>query len=327
MCAVAEEALAIASRSQMGESAKRELALRLEEALNEGGVEVHFDESGRLVETLGIDVTPKAISDLPNQKEFRADLGAQVVDQIALIFIDLDNFKAVNDTHGHPAGDACLVKVVETIGRVVAGKGRLYRYGGDEFIVILRNADVYEAAATGERIRKAIEVARPADDIEVTGSIGVAASDQPGLRDPEKLLKAVDDAVYRSKDNGKNRVTQAQAGDGRERTDRPSQANRIKRLIDLTEFGVHKIQNDRQVDSAEALEKRRHAWEHEMLDALMDAGATQSQMSSFRVLGTYKPKGLPGRTPNHRKIVNEVAEKIARVRAIIEQLETRLRER
>ena len=98
-------------------------------------------------------------------------------------------------------------KVAEAIGAVIASKGKLYRYGGDEFAVILRNADGDEAAATGERIRRAIRAARPGGDIEVTASIGVAASDQAGLHDAEKLLKAADDATYASKRGTKNCVT------------------------------------------------------------------------------------------------------------------------
>lgn len=325
--ALAEEALVIAIDSRMERTAIKKLALGLEEAFKEGGVDVRFDTSGKLVQVAGIDTTLKVIADLPDQKSFKADLRAQAQEQIAVVFIDLDNFKAVNDTKGHPAGDACLATVVEAVGGVITGKGKLYRYGGDEFAVILRNADVHEGAATAERIRRAIEAARPGGDIEVTGSIGVAASDQPGLHDPDNLLKAVDDAVYSSKDAGKNRVTKWQQQQERESPNRPSQADRIKRLIDLAEFGVHKIQNDPQNDSAEALEERRHAWEAKVLDALEEAGATQSQLSTFRVLGTYTSKGLHGKTQHHKKIVNEVAEKIVRLRAIIDQLEPRQRRR
>jgi diguanylate cyclase (GGDEF)-like protein len=78
-------------------------------------------------------------------------------------------------------------RVVDAIGHCISGKGRLYRYGGDEFAMILRDATVEEAAGTAERIRKAIERARPSGESEVTGSIGVAASDQVA-HDAERLV-------------------------------------------------------------------------------------------------------------------------------------------
>jgi diguanylate cyclase (GGDEF)-like protein len=208
--AVAEEALAVGLRARMDRSQLRKLIANLEQALKEGGVQAHFDESGKLIEGAGVDTAPKAITDLPGQAQFKSDLAVQTR-QIALIFVDLDNFKSVNDTKGHQTGDACLAKVVEVIGESIAGKGKLYRYGGDEFAVILQNATVDEAVATSERIRRAIESARPGGgEIEVTGSIGVAASDQRGLYDAENLLNAADQATYASKNNGKNRVTKWQ---------------------------------------------------------------------------------------------------------------------
>lgn len=207
LMAVAEEAVLIALQSRMQEDGVRALAQALVQAFAEGGADLHFDRAGKLVKTGGIDMAPKAIANLPLQDEFKEDLASQSTDQIGLIFIDLDNFKAVNDQNGHPAGDDCLVRVVEAIGRVIAGKGKLYRYGGDEFAVILRNADVSETTASAERIRRALAAARPGIDIEVTASIGVAASEQTGLAEPERLLKAADECVYESKRLGKNRVT------------------------------------------------------------------------------------------------------------------------
>jgi diguanylate cyclase (GGDEF)-like protein len=327
LLALAEEAVAIAVPSGMAPTAIRTLASSIEEAFEEGGVNVHFDRSGKLIDAAGVDTTTKVIAELPNQKEFKEHLQEQTRDQIGVVLIDLDSFKAVNDTKGHPAGDACLSMVVAAVGAVIVGKGKLYRYGGDEFAVILRNVDADETAATAQRIRRAIEAAQPGGDIEVTASIGVAASDQPGLRDPDKLLQAVDDAVYSSKDAGKNRVTIWRHEREQESTRRTSQADGIKRLIDLAEFGVHKIQNDPQNDSAEALNIRRDVWEQEVLAALEEAGATQSQLSTFRVLGTFTSKGLQGKTQHHGKIVNEAAEKIGRLRIIAEQLEARLRRR
>lgn len=325
LIAVAEEAVAVWGDRTLDPDEAAKLRGSFERAFRGSGVDVHFDSSGKLVQRSGVDTTPKAIADLPKQTEFKADLSEAVQRQIALVFIDLDNFKAVNDTNGHQAGDECLAKVAETIGGVIAGKGKLYRYGGDEFAVILQNADADEGAATGERIRRAIQAARPGGDIDVTASIGVAASNQAGLRDAEKLLKAADDATYLSKRGTKNCVTKWDDAAPTEPDNRSTPRERIKRLVELAEFGVHEIQNNLRNVPPEQLSDMRHEWEHAVLAALEAANATQSEVSSFRVLGTYDTKVIA--VGPYQKIVNEVAEKIRRLRKIIEQLETRQRGR
>lgn len=325
LMAVAEEAVALWGDRTLDPDEVAKLKDSFERAFRGSGVDVHFDSSGKLVQRTDIDTAPKAIADLPKQPEFKADLSEAVQRQIALVFIDLDNFKAVNDTKGHQAGDECLAKVAETIGGVITGKGKLYRYGGDEFAVILRNADVDEAAATGERIRSAIRAAQPGGDIEVTASIGVAASDQAGRRDAEMLLKAADDATYASKRGTKNCVTKWDDATPTEPDNRTTSIERIKRLIELAECGVHEIQNNRRNLPPDELSNMRHEWENAVLAALEAANVTQSEMSSFRVLGTYKTQVIA--VGPYKKIVNEVVEKINRLRQIIEQLETRQRAR
>lgn len=232
LLAVAEESTALWGDRRLDADEVAKLKDSFERAFRESGVDVHFDRSGKLVRQTGVDTVPKAIADLPKQPEFKADLSGAAQRQIALVFIDLDNFKAVNDTKGHQAGDECLAKVADTIGGVIASRGRLYRYGGDEFAVILQNADANEAAATGERIRSAIRAARPGGDIEVTASIGVAASDQAGLHDADKLLKAADDATYMSKHGTKNCVTKWDDATPTEPDDRATPVDRIKRLVE-----------------------------------------------------------------------------------------------
>jgi diguanylate cyclase (GGDEF)-like protein len=165
------------------------------------------------LERLGADTLPKALAGLPDRNQLRSDIVTWLVDRqpVALVFVDLDDFKAVNDTKGHQAGDECLERVVEIIGRAVAFKGRNYRYGqGDELCVLLHNSTIPEAVSTAERIRQGIESARPGgDDINVTASIGVAVSTQKGLDDPDALIQAADAALYQSKHGGKNMVSTA----------------------------------------------------------------------------------------------------------------------
>lgn len=76
---------------------------------------------------------------------------------LSVLFIDLDGFKQVNDSQGHQAGDICLDSVVKVASEPILGKGKMYRYGGDEFVVSLPNFVSTEAEATAERIRAAID--------------------------------------------------------------------------------------------------------------------------------------------------------------------------
>jgi diguanylate cyclase (GGDEF)-like protein len=126
---------------------------------------------------------------------------------VALLVIDLDKFKEVNDTRGHPAGDACLEHAVKVMGSALGRKGTLYRWGGDEFVVVLPDFSTEEAMGTAERIRKTVEQAKAGGDIAVTASIGVCANDRLQNASAETLLEFADKAMYSSKRNGKNRVT------------------------------------------------------------------------------------------------------------------------
>jgi diguanylate cyclase (GGDEF)-like protein len=144
---------------------------------------------------------PRELADLPGQKKLQTDLAKILSEQqnVALLFTDCDGFKAVNDTLGHPEGDRCLVQTVQTISAAILGKGRIYRYGGDEFAVILPNFDLEEAASTAERIRKEVERAKPGGNVEVTLSIGVANSQTENTKDANELIRAADAAMYVAK--------------------------------------------------------------------------------------------------------------------------------
>jgi diguanylate cyclase (GGDEF)-like protein len=125
----------------------------------------------------------------------------------ALIMLDIDNFKSVNDTKGHLEGNACLDKFIGAVETVVGQRGRVYRWGGDEFAICLPDFSTAEALTTAERIRSAVEQAKAGGDIEVTTSIGVCGSDRTESKSPEELFDFADKAMYQSKHSGKNRVT------------------------------------------------------------------------------------------------------------------------
>lgn len=123
---------------------------------------------------------------------------------LSLILIDIDHFKSVNDTHGHQVGDAVLEGVAAAIAAVAEGKGKAYRYGGEEIIVVLRNYTAQEAIGVAERMRVAVETASPSG-IPVTASFGVSAYPDHA-EETKHLFTAADAAVYDAKNNGRNQV-------------------------------------------------------------------------------------------------------------------------
>lgn len=137
---------------------------------------------------------------------------------LAVILTDIDNFKSINDTYGHPAGDLILKKTAHIVQSVIRLKrpakemDLVARYGGEEFIVMLRGAALDLAAAkVGERIRVAVEKARyewEGKVISVTISVGVSAL-RPDERVPDFMVRRADEALYQAKRTGKNRVCQS----------------------------------------------------------------------------------------------------------------------
>lgn len=129
---------------------------------------------------------------------------ATVVVPAALLMADVDHFKKINDTHGHPAGDEVLRAVAGILERTVRGKGTAYRYGGEEFAVLLPNHCCEEALAVAERARVAIE-SESLSGLSVTVSFGVAAVPTHATAADEWLKKA-DRALYDAKQHGRNIV-------------------------------------------------------------------------------------------------------------------------
>lgn len=127
---------------------------------------------------------------------------------IALLFIDVDHFKQINDTRGHLAGDACLKAIIGPIQAELRQSDIVGRYGGEEFVVILSSADIAAAQPIAERIRQRVADVRVegfGDPIHLTCSIGVASSDMLGVWG-EHLIARADQAVYAAKRSGRNCV-------------------------------------------------------------------------------------------------------------------------
>ncbi len=159
-----------------------------------------------------------ALTGLKNRRVFDDHLSSvwqQAMDDhrsIAILLIDVDHFKAFNDSYGHQAGDRALNEIAQTLRPLVSRPlDLLARYGGEEFVVILYGIDARGAAAVANRMRRAVsEVAisdrSPAAGKAVTISIGVAVVEPSHDRQPDGALQLADQALYQAKMRGRNRV-------------------------------------------------------------------------------------------------------------------------
>lgn len=149
---------------------------------------------------------------IARRKAFDRDLEAGVAtaserSRLALLMLDVDHFKGVNDSFGHPVGDKVLVVVADIVRAAVGRRGRAYRYGGEEIAVLLPDFTADEAVAVAERIRRTIEAHNWASinvKLCVTLSIGVAEAGQAA--GVGELVAQADAALYSAKHGGRNRV-------------------------------------------------------------------------------------------------------------------------
>jgi diguanylate cyclase (GGDEF)-like protein len=128
-------------------------------------------------------------------------------DDVALLYLDLDDFKPINDVHGHSVGDAVLVEIAARIRETVGSAGRAGRLGGDEFAIACPGLiDVVDGWALADRVIAAIRRPIRIGDITVAvgASIGVAMGVQPLI--PSILIQRADEALLQAKDAGKNTV-------------------------------------------------------------------------------------------------------------------------
>jgi diguanylate cyclase (GGDEF)-like protein len=123
---------------------------------------------------------------------------------LAVAMADIDHFKQINDEHGHQAGDEVLARVAAILRRCTRQTDLVARYGGEEFVIVLPETPLLEALQVSEKIRSS--VAAEAMPVRATVSIGVAALPHSQFSYPESLLRAADEALYRAKARGRNRV-------------------------------------------------------------------------------------------------------------------------
>ncbi len=199
------------------------LVVRLQRALTT--VEALLDERSRWAFT-------DALTGVPNRRRMEDQLPAVAADAQAsgvpasVIAIDLDNFKRVNDGHGHAVGDALLREVATAITRVLRARDTLFRVGGDEFVVLLPATRAADAVRIAERVREAVAASalsgRP-DDPRVTTSVGVA--ELPRRADAGDTREAADRALYAAKARGRDRVVAAADLSGPDRAGTPQAAS------------------------------------------------------------------------------------------------------
>jgi len=122
----------------------------------------------------------------------------------SLIMFDIDNFKHINDEFGHQEGDQVLINLTKVFKRSIRGTDQLYRYGGEEFVVIVNGADTFKATELAEKLRYILETSSISNSTKITASFGVA--ELQALESPTRWIDRADKAMYRAKRAGKNKV-------------------------------------------------------------------------------------------------------------------------
>lgn len=156
------------------------------------------------------------LTGLANRRQFTSVLERET-DRVArsgetglLLMLDIDHFKSVNDTHGHPAGDAVLVAIAKTLTRCVRPMDTIARYGGEEFAVVLPTCQAAFGFVVAERIRKTIEntpiAISSTTNLSITVSVGGAFALQWIRSTPLLWMDRADHELYRAKTQGRNRV-------------------------------------------------------------------------------------------------------------------------
>ena len=125
---------------------------------------------------------------------------------LALIAMDLDDFKPINDRHGHARGDAALIQVADNLRTCLREPDLLARWGGDEFVMVLPQTTLGEALELAGQLRREMERLEPVGECRLTMSYGVVQWQQG--EDQEALLARADKALYRAKDAGKNTISE-----------------------------------------------------------------------------------------------------------------------
>jgi two-component system CheB/CheR fusion protein len=200
-------------------------------------------ESQQRVEYLA---THDELTGLPNRALFNDRLHLALAraersrESIGVVFIDLDNFKVVNDTLGHVTGDKLLKQAALRLLDCVRAEDTVARLGGDEFVVLLETADRREATLTAERLLSALSASYQFDEHEcfISASIGLSMFPEDAA-DASALMRNADSAMYRAKDHGKNAFRFFTADLAHQATRRLALETGLRRAIENGELFIH----------------------------------------------------------------------------------------
>lgn len=172
-------------------------------------------QSNELFQTMKHYATIDALTNLGNVRQFDLEMNRHIGnkymknDSLCLLLIDIDHFKYVNDTYGHPAGDEVLKQVGRILLENAPFQNLVFRKGGEEFALLLPKKRVAFGTRIGEQIRLAVEKhsfqLQNGEKIKITVSVGLSEY----KKSPEQFIQSADDALYYSKRNGRNKVSSA----------------------------------------------------------------------------------------------------------------------
>jgi diguanylate cyclase (GGDEF)-like protein len=189
-----------------------ELLLRLRRVLKERRLKRERDRMLGKLQNLAI---TDGLTKLYNSRHFYSQMDIELGRSnryrhaLALLLLDIDHFKRYNDTYGHLEGDKILLRIAKVIQSCLRTMDSAYRYGGEEFTIILPETSGEEAKNVAQRIRRAVEAERfyPEDKVEVHVTISIGVTEFAHQEEASMFVQRADQAMYHSKQKGRNRVS------------------------------------------------------------------------------------------------------------------------
>jgi diguanylate cyclase (GGDEF)-like protein len=189
---------------------RRQLQAMLEQRFELRRVRRYAKQQDARVDALNRELTRTArldtVTGIGNRRALDEALIELAGRRLAAVLLDLDHFKAFNDRNGHLSGDAALARIGQILRAIVRGHDLVFRYGGEEFLILLPGGDLSGATSLAERVRAAVEKDEQTGPWGLTMSAGVAVADRFNSANPTQLLRRADGALYQAKRLGRNRV-------------------------------------------------------------------------------------------------------------------------